>query len=143
LTAQEEQHLQLLVIFHYIVGGLAAFFACFPLIHLTIGLVMVFGGFPGNQAPPAVVGWLFIILGGGFFLSGKVSQFALSAGRFLAQRKHYPFIFGVACANVFLFRSERCWACLRSFALARIGARRLCCRKVAFVGGSSYVNLTS
>ena len=71
MTAQEEQHLQLLAIFHYIVGGLAALFACFPLIHLTIGLVMVFGGFSGNQAPPAFVDWLFIILGGGFFLVGQ------------------------------------------------------------------------
>jgi hypothetical protein len=71
LTAQEEQHLQLLAIFHYIVGGLAAFFACFPLIHLTIGVVMVCGGFSGNQAPLAILGWLFIILGGGFFLAGQ------------------------------------------------------------------------
>jgi hypothetical protein len=40
---------------------------------------MIFGGFSGNQAPPAFVGWLFIILGGGFFLSGKASPFASSS----------------------------------------------------------------
>jgi hypothetical protein len=100
LTAQEEQHLQLLAIFHYVVGGLAAFFACLPLIHLTIGLVMVFGGFSGNQAPPAFVGWLFIILGGGFFLVGQSLAICIViAGRFLAWRKRYLFVFVVACCE--------------------------------------------
>ena len=87
-------------IFRYIVGGLAALFACFPLIHLTIGLVMVFGGFSGNQAPPAFVGWLFIILGGGFFLVGQsLAICIIIAGRFLARRKHYHFVFVVACCE--------------------------------------------
>src|SRR5205823_8664068 len=88
MTAQEEQYLQLLAIFHYIVGGLAAFFACFPLIHLSIGVVMVCGGFSGNQPPPAIVGWLFIILGGGFFLAGQSLAICnIIAGRFLARRR--------------------------------------------------------
>ena len=100
MTAQEEQHLQLLAIFHYIVGGLAALFACFPLIHLTIDLVMVFGGFSGNQAPPAFVDWLFIILGGGFFLVGQsLAICIIIAGRFLGQRKRYLFVFVVACCE--------------------------------------------
>jgi hypothetical protein len=100
LTAQEEQHLQLLAIFHYIVGGLAVFLACFPLIHLIIGLVMVFSGFSANQAPPAFVGWLFIILGGGLFLVGQSLAICIViAGRFLARRKGYLFVFVVACCE--------------------------------------------
>ncbi|HET7227100.1 MAG TPA: hypothetical protein VFJ55_00540 [Chthoniobacterales bacterium] len=100
MTAQEEQHLQLLAIFHYIVGGLAAFFACFPLIHLTIGAVMVCGGFSGNQAPPAILGWLFIILGGGFFLAGQsLAVCIIIAGRSLAQRRRYLFVFVIACCE--------------------------------------------
>jgi hypothetical protein len=100
LTAQEEQHLRLLAIFHYIVGALTAFLACLPLIHLTIGLVMVCGGFSGNQAPQAFVGWLFIILGGGFFLVGQsLAICIIIAGRFLVQRKHYQFVFVVACCE--------------------------------------------
>ena len=101
MNAQEEQHLQLLAIFHYVVGGLTAFFACFPLIHLTIGLAMVFGGFPGNQPPPPqFVGWLFIILGGGFFIVGQTLAICIIiAGRFLARRKHYLFVFVVACCE--------------------------------------------
>jgi hypothetical protein len=100
LNAQEEQHLHLLSIFHYVVGGLTAFLACFPLIHLTIGLVMVFGGFSGNQAPPAFVGWLFIVLGGGFFLIGQsLAICIIIAGRFLAQRERHLFVFVVACCE--------------------------------------------
>src|SRR5947208_13993535 len=100
MTAQEEQHLQLLAIFHYIVGGLAALFACFPLIHLTIGLAMVFGGFSGNQAPPAFIGWLFIILGGSFFLVGQsLAICIIIAGRFLAQLKFYLLCFVFFCCN--------------------------------------------
>jgi len=92
---------RLLAIFHYVVGGLTAFFACFPLIHLTIGLAMVFGGFPGNQPPPPqFVGWLFIILGGGFFIVGQTLAICIIiAGRFLARRKHYLFVFVVACCE--------------------------------------------
>jgi hypothetical protein len=100
VNPQEEQHLQLLAIFHYVVGGLAAFLACFPLIHLTIGLVMVLGGFPGNQAPPQFVGWLFIVLGGGFFIVGQILAICIIvAGRFLARRRHYPFVFVVGCCE--------------------------------------------
>ena len=100
ISPQEEQHLQLLAIFHYIVGGPTAFLACFPLIHLTVGLAMVFGGFSSNQAPPAFVGWLFIILGGGFFLIGQsLAIRIITAGRFLAQRKRYLFVFVVACCE--------------------------------------------
>ena len=77
-----------------------AFFACLPLIHLTIGLVMVCGGFSGKQTPPAFVGWLFIILGGGFFLVGQsLAICIIIAGRFLARRKRYLFVFVIACCE--------------------------------------------
>jgi len=37
----DRQHLKLLSIFHYIVGGILAFFFLFPLIHFTIGLLII------------------------------------------------------------------------------------------------------
>jgi len=69
---------------------------------------MVFGGFPGNQPPPPqFVGWLFIILGGGFFIVGQTFAICIIiAGRFLARGKHYLFVFVVACCEcLFLCRS--------------------------------------
>ncbi len=44
---QDEEHLKLLSIFHYVVGGLAALFACFPIFHLIMGIVfIVLSGWP-------------------------------------------------------------------------------------------------
>ena len=62
-ATDDEQHLRLLSIFHYVVGGLTGLFACFPLIHVALGLAMIFApqslsNRPGDQ-PPAFVGWLF------------------------------------------------------------------------------------
>ena len=132
LTPQEEQHLQLLTLFHYIVGGLTACLACFPLIHLTIGLVMVFGGFSSNQAPPAFVGWLFIILGGGFFLVGQsLAICIIIAGRFLAQRRRYPFVFVVACCECLFMPFGTVLGVFTIVVLSRESV------KSAFVGGQS------
>ena len=65
---------------------------------------MVCGGFSGNQAPPAIVGWLFIILGGGFFLVGQsLAICIIIAGRFLTQRRRYLFVFVIAsCECLFM-----------------------------------------
>ena len=105
-TPQENtdtDHLRLLAIFHYIVSGLAAFFACFPFIHLVVGLFMVlapqkFG--PTNQQPPAFVGWLFVLIASFFILAGwTFAVLVLIAGRSIAHRKRYLFCFVVACVE--------------------------------------------
>ena len=116
LTPQEEQHLQLLAIFHYIVGGLAAFFACFPLIHLTIGVVMVCGGFSGiKRRPPLSVG-CSSFWAAAFLLPGKVSPSAsLSQDDFSPGADVISSSLLSRFANVCLCRSEQCWASLRSF----------------------------
>jgi len=46
---QDEQHLDLLSIFHYVVGSLTAFFSCFPLIHVIMGIFMLSGAFEGGE----------------------------------------------------------------------------------------------
>lgn len=43
MNAQDAQHLRLLSIFHYVVAGIAAFFALLPVFHLVFGLMMVGG----------------------------------------------------------------------------------------------------
>jgi hypothetical protein len=35
------EHLRLLSIFHYVVGGILALFACFPIIHLIMGIMFL------------------------------------------------------------------------------------------------------
>jgi hypothetical protein len=64
--AQDEEHLRLLSIFHYVVGGIAALFSFFPAIYLVLGLVFILApqqmGSTQN-APPEFVGWIFVAMG--------------------------------------------------------------------------------
>ncbi len=99
----DEQQLKLLSIFHYVVAGLAALFACLPLIHLAMGLFMVLApekfGSPNTQ-PPAFIGWFFVAFASLFILAGwTFAVFVLLAGRFIARRVHYMFCFVMACVE--------------------------------------------
>jgi len=98
---QDEEHLRLLTIFHYVCGALAALFACIPIIHLVIGLLMVFAPHvfgPAKNGPPQFLGLVFVIFGLGFMLAGWTFAALLGwAGRCLGRRKHYTFCFVMAC----------------------------------------------
>lgn len=106
--SDDQQHLRLLSIFHYVDAGLTALFSCFFLIHTVMGLLMVFwpdsmGGKPGDQ-PPQVIGWMFTCMGGGMFLAGQaMAVFTALAGRFIARRTRYWFIFVMACIQCAFF----------------------------------------
>ena len=104
-SSDDEQHLRLLSIFHYVDGGLTALFACFPLIHVAMGLAMIFwpdsmGAKPGEQ-PPQFFGWLFTCMGAGMFFAGvSLAICTALVGRFIARRQRYWFVFvmaGIEC----------------------------------------------
>jgi hypothetical protein len=100
---QDLEHLKLLSIFHYVVAGLAALFACIPLLHLFIGIAMVSGwGDFGDSDPFAgFMGWFFIVFSSAFILGGWIFSFFLfRAGRYLSQQRRYTFCLvmaGMAC----------------------------------------------
>jgi hypothetical protein len=97
---QDEQTLNLLGIFHYVVGAITALFACFPIIHLVLGIAMISGKLDGNNPPPAVVGWMFVILAGIFISLGWILAAAMIlVGRYLRQRRRRMFCFIVACVE--------------------------------------------
>ena len=105
--SQDEDHLRLLGVFHYIVGGLLAFFACIPVFHLALGLLMVFNPQffgPSKEQPPALFGWFFVIFSGALILAGwALGALIAWAGRCLQRRRHYTFCFVMACvACVFM-----------------------------------------
>ena len=100
----DEDHLRLLSVFHYVVGGLAAFFGCIPIIHLVIGILIVTGAMEldaGGNGPPASFGWIFVAVGGIAVLIGwTMAVCVLMAGRCLSRRTHYMFCLvmgGVEC----------------------------------------------
>ncbi len=101
---QDEDHLRLLVVFHVVVGGLAAVVSLFPSIHVALGLWFLLdpSAFSeGGEAPPAFIGWLFIVIGSLFILAGMVfAALVLLAGRFLSRRRRYMYclvVAGVEC----------------------------------------------
>ena len=93
------EHLRLLSIFHYVLGGITAVFACFPCIHLSVGIAMVSGAMHdgSGQRPPEFIGWFFIAVAVAFILAGwTVALAMLFAGRFLARHTRYTYCFVVA-----------------------------------------------
>ena len=101
---QDQEHIRLLVIFHYIVGALAALVACFPLFPLVLGLGMIFMSdsqpVKPNELSPGCVAWI----GGVMFLFGQAIALCIYlVGRFLERQRRYRFIFVMACIECVLF----------------------------------------
>jgi hypothetical protein len=100
---RDEEHLQLLAIFHYVVAGLAALFSFFPLLYTTVGGIFIFAARhgtakPGEELPPEFLGWIFAVIGSVLFLIGIAMAICiLLAGRSLALRKRYSFALVMAC----------------------------------------------
>ena len=103
--SEDEDQLKLLSIFHYVVGGLSGLFALFPILHLIVGLVIVFSpealpGKPG-EGPPAVIGWFFAGIAACAIVTGLVMATCIViAGRSLARRTRYTYclvIAGIEC----------------------------------------------
>ncbi|MBN8711180.1 MAG: hypothetical protein BGO12_16930 [Verrucomicrobia bacterium 61-8] len=105
-----KEQLNLLAIFHYVVGGLHALFGSFGLIHFTIGLCMLFGGFgsmsqthPGSE-PPAFIGLFFAIFGAVFVLFGwTLGALTILSGRKIAQRRARKFSVVMGAINCAMF----------------------------------------
>jgi hypothetical protein len=100
---QDEDHLRLLSIFHYVVGGLSALFALFPIVHMLMGLFIIlapekFGG--KGDPPPAFIGWFIVAFAACFMLAGWIfATLVILTGRFLARRKYYTFCFVMAAVE--------------------------------------------
>lgn len=101
---EDLQHLQLLGIFHYILGIIVALFSCFPFIHLTMGIVFVILAHQppsgAEEPPPAIIGWLFIIIASVIILIGWTIAFLIiMAGRNYNRKKHYTYCLVIACVE--------------------------------------------
>ena len=99
---QDEQHLDLLALFHYIVGGLTALFSSMFLIHVGMGIAMLNGAFDEKNAPPKLFAWLFVVIGSMFIVAGwTLAGFIIAAGRRLKRRASHTFcivVAGLECA---------------------------------------------
>jgi len=85
---ETEKQLDLLGLFHFILGGLTALFACLPLIHVGVGAALLLGAFDSGEAAPRFVGWIFVLMGSLFVLGGwALAAAMIAAGRMLRRRK--------------------------------------------------------
>lgn len=75
-------------------------FSCLPLFHVAMGIAMLTGSFFGEVAsvpPPAIMGWMFLIMGTFFVLGGWACAVCiLIAGRKLRRRRNRTFCLVVA-----------------------------------------------
>jgi uncharacterized membrane protein len=128
---RDQEHLDLLAIFHYVLAAILAIFACFPLIHVSIGLLMVLHpeGLTGNQhepAPPAMIGYMFIIMGGIFIILGwGMAICTFISGRYLAKRRKRMFSFVAAALLCMFFPFGTTLGVFTIIVLSRPSAQRL------------------
>ncbi len=127
---QDEEHLRLLSIFHYIVGGLAALFSFFPLLYGGFGLFMLYASshpqMQQGEPPPAFVGWILIGFGCFLFFVGEaLAVCILLAGRFIARRRRYWFAFATACVECLFFPFGIILGVFTIIVLSRASVRRL------------------
>jgi len=102
-VTQDQEHLRLLSIFHYVVAGMAALFALFPIIHLAVGVAMVSGALQPTEGDeiPTFIGWFFVLFAGIWIVLGLAFAVLIAlGGRALQRRQHYTFclvVAGLAC----------------------------------------------
>src|SRR5262245_8592650 len=98
--ATDLEHLRYLSIGYFVLSGLSALCAMFPIIHFTIGLAIITGqmpmGQPGKNAgggpPPDFIGWLFVIAAGLGMLFGWTYCIGMFiAGRMIRSQRRYTF----------------------------------------------------
>lgn len=95
-----------LAIFHYVVAGVTALMGCFPLIHVTVGTLMVSGAMgparPGEPSPE-FIGLIFIAVGTTISLLLWATAATIAAGGyFLHSQRHYTFCLVVAATETMI-----------------------------------------
>jgi hypothetical protein len=95
------KRLNLLAIFHYILGGIVGLLSCAPLLFAVLGLILCLAGMrPEAHKGGFVVafGLLFIIIGLVYAVLGWATAICMFiTARNLKRKKRYRFCFGMVC----------------------------------------------
>jgi len=104
---KDEEHLKLLSIFHYVVGGITMAFSCIFLIHVGMGISLlthpeVWNAGKNQPPPPAFLGYLFTVIGSVVVLTGwTIGALSIYSGRCIKHRSQRVFslvMAGINCA---------------------------------------------
>ncbi len=98
---RDQEHLKLLSVFHYVLGGLTVLMGCVFFVHLGMGIAIVSGAFPtGADGPPPEFGWIFIVAGAmAITFCWTIAILLLVAAGRLKKRRSWTFCFVVACVS--------------------------------------------
>lgn len=116
LVDRDVEHLQMLSIFYFVLGGMGMLFSLIPCIHLTVGITMIVLGddfanmsqqaATGNanqvvEPPFEVIGWLIVTVATAIICLGlTISTAMIFAGKKLRRREGYIFcliVAGIVC----------------------------------------------
>lgn len=125
---QDTQNLNLLGVFHYVLGGLTCLSANLFLIHVWMGLAMVRGTFDGKNSPPDGFGWIFVTMGSVALLFGwALGILMIVAGKNLRRQTLRTFCIVIAAIECVLTplgsTAGKNIGCLRSTRCSRWGTR--------------------
>lgn len=139
---RDTEQLNLLAIFHYVVGGLAVLFSFFPLLYSVIGGFLIYAAqnpsTNSQEPPPPFLGWLFIVLGAFLFLAGVTTAICiLMAGRCLSRRKSYSFALVIACIECLFVPFGTVLGVFTIVALSRESVKTLFSNTTAQAAGSN------
>lgn len=106
-TIIDEEHLRLLPVLYWVLGGLDIFISLYGLIYVAMGAVVAmvpWQSSSASDAPPAFLGWFFFAIGAGFMLAfGGSAALKIATGFWIRKRRHRTatlIMAGVSCLSV-------------------------------------------
>lgn len=126
-TDKDAEHLRLLSIFHYVMGGLHMVIGSIFILHFGFGALMASRApMFGPNPPPQFVGVLLMCIGGGLILLGwGIGICTILSGRFIAQRKNRIFSIVIAAINCLSMPFGTALGVFTMIVLLRDSVRRL------------------
>jgi hypothetical protein len=93
------EHLRLLSIGHWVLAGVTALFACLPIAHVVVGVMLLTKArrHGSQDLDPRWIGWVFLVFGSAFVALGWTFAVSLAvAARSIARRRNLTFCLVVA-----------------------------------------------
>ncbi len=96
----DNEHLRLLSIFYYIMGGITCFYGLFPILHLIMGIAMIKlapTAESASESSPEIVGWFMVIIASVIIVLGlTLGILQILTGTFLKKKNHRGFCLAVS-----------------------------------------------
>ncbi|BET68355.1 membrane protein [Opitutales bacterium ASA1] len=129
-STEDESHLRTLGLLHYVLGGIIACFALLPMVHVGMGLVLALApekmSSGSEGAPPAFLGWIFVVIGTVLvFMGWSLAAATIYLGRCLRRKKNHTGCLVVACVECMFMPLGTLLGVLTIIALVRPTVKRL------------------